>query len=476
MDRRLMRFPALLAVVSLVAGACLGSPPGGGSAAPSGAATGAAATATPEVTGTVRWFVGLGTGTDPAQVKVENEIVAAFNKAHPKIKLTIEVVPYEQSQTVLGGHIAAGRAPDIVGPVGVSGAEAFHAQWLDLAPFIQKTNYDLSGFDQEVVDYYKVGGEGQVGIPFAVFPSMLFYQRDMFDEADLNYPPQAYGEKYKWKDGREVDWDFNTLREVAMKLTVDKSNKDATQAGFNPRQIVQYGYEPQYQDARAIGSYFGAGSLVADDGKTAQVPPEWAEAWKWVYDGVWKDHFIPTQPVRDSTEYAEGNPFNSGKVAMGLSHLWYTCCLADAGKNWDIAPVPSYNGKVTSNLNADTFRIFKGTKNADASFVVLQYLLGEASPKLLEAYSGMPARKSDQQAFFDGLDKKFTQDVNWDVAKAGMAYPDIPSFESYTPSYKQAFDYVVKFLNKLYATPNLDVDKEVATFQQQLQAIFDRQT
>src|SRR5687767_2574029 len=112
MHRRLLRYPALLGVASIVASACLA--PSGGSPAPG--TPGAAATATPEVTGDIRWFVGLGTGTDPAQVKVENQVVADFNKAHPKIKLTIEVVPYEQSNTVLAGHINAGKAPDIIGP------------------------------------------------------------------------------------------------------------------------------------------------------------------------------------------------------------------------------------------------------------------------------------------------------------------------------------------------------------------------
>ena len=39
-------------------------------------------------------------------------------------------------------------APDIVGPVGVGGADAFDGQWLDLAPLIESTGYDLSQFDR----------------------------------------------------------------------------------------------------------------------------------------------------------------------------------------------------------------------------------------------------------------------------------------------------------------------------------------
>jgi multiple sugar transport system substrate-binding protein len=422
----------------------------------------------------IRWFVGLGTGTDPGQVEVENKVIEAFNASHPNIKLVLEVVAYEAARDTLATEISSGNPPDIVGPVGVSGAEAFHGQWLDLTPLIDKTNYDLSQYDDSAVDFYKVGGEGQIGIPFAIFPSALFYQRDLFDEAGLEYPPHKYGEKYKWADGPEEEWNYETLRKLALKLTVDKNGKDATDPEFDPQNIVQYGYHPQWQDLRAIGSYFGADSLVASDGQTAQVPPAWADAWKWLYDGMWKDHFIAAGPVASSEEFGQDNVFNSGRAAMALTHLWYTCCLTDAGNNWDVAAVPSYNGKTTANFNADTFRILKGTKHPNEAFEVLTYLLGEASLELLNAYGGMPARSADQQTFFDQQDKQFPQDVDWQVFIDGIAYADNPSFEGYMPNYNEAFDYTNTFLSNLTATEGLDMDTEIEKFQKDLQVIFDK--
>ena len=35
----------------------------------------------------IRWTIGLGTGTDPAQVPIENAVVADFNKSQDKIFL-----------------------------------------------------------------------------------------------------------------------------------------------------------------------------------------------------------------------------------------------------------------------------------------------------------------------------------------------------------------------------------------------------
>src|SRR5207247_1447915 len=117
--------------------------------------------------------------------------------------------------------------PDIAGPFRSGAANSVHGQWLDLAPLTQKTNYDLSGFPSNVVDIYKLD-EGQVGIPFAIYPSALFYRKGLFEEANLDEPPHKYGDKYTL-DGQPLDWNYDTIRQVAKRLTVDKNNTDATQ-------------------------------------------------------------------------------------------------------------------------------------------------------------------------------------------------------------------------------------------------------
>lgn len=421
----------------------------------------------------IRWFCCLGTGEDPAQIEAQNQVIEAFNASHPNINLVMEVVTYDAAYDALATQLASGNPPDIVGPVGVSGAEAFHGQWLDLAPLIDSTGYDTSQFGEGSVEFYNIEGEGQVGLPFAIFPSMLFYQRDLFDEAGLNYPPHAYGDPYVMPDGSEVEWNYDTLRELAMLLTVDTNGNDATSADFDPSAIVQYGYEPQYQDMRAVGSYFGAGSVVDEDGTTAQVPEPWQDGWRWLYDGVWNDHFIASAAIRDSEEFGAGNPFNSGKVAMALTHLWYTCCLGDAGGNWDVAAVPSHNGTTTANFNADTFRVLKDTEHPEEAFEVLSYLLGDASLNLLAVYGGLPARAADQDAFFANLNEQFPHDVDWQVATDGIAYADNPSFEGYMPNYQQSFDLIRTLLSKWTTEEGLDIDAEIEQFTSDLQGIFD---
>ena len=477
MRSKRMSILMVFVVVLLLVSACTATPaattaPTSGVPATEKPAEPTAAVQKPGVT-EIRWFIGLGTGTDPEQLTAEQEVVDAFNAAHPDIHLVTEVVTYESAFDTMATELASGNPPDIVGPMGVDGAESFHGQWLDLDPLIKKNNYDLTQFDQGAVNFYKTGGEGQLGIPFGIYPSVLYYNKPLFDEAGLNYPPHKYGEKYQWADGTSSDWNYDTLQKLALILTVDKNGKDASDPAFDAANIVQYGYVPQYQDARAMGSYFGAGSLVAADGKTAQIPPEWAAAWKWIYDGTWKYHFIPNQAVIDSPEMGAGDTFGGGRVAMALTHTWYYSEITL--ENWDMAAVPSYNGKTTANFNADTFRIMKATKNPDAAFTVLKYLLDDASIKLLGIYGAMPARTADQVDFLKALDEQYSWKPDFQVAVDGIAYADNPSFEAWMPNYLEARARVANDLTSmLQSTAGLDMDAEIAKLKADLQVIYDK--
>lgn len=478
MSKRLVRVLAPFAAISLAATAC--GPTSTPSASPTGTATTPTASATQAAPATfapaaLRWYCCLGTGEDPSQVPTEERVAAGFAAKHPGSSLKIEIVTYDSARDTLSTQIGGGNSPDIVGPAGIGGLAAFEGQWLDLSTYIANTGYDLGQFDPAAVAFYKTR-EGQIGIPFAVYPSMVWYKKDLFADAGLQEPPHQYGAKYTLPDGSQVDWTYDTLRQIAMKLTVDKNGKDATESGFDPGSIVQYGFEPQRDDLRGLGAYWGAGSLVGSDGKTAAIPEAWKAAWRFFYDGMWKDHFIMTGPVYESDEFSGGGyAFFSGRVAMSLNFLWTTYGVADAGTDWDLAAIPAHNGTITSPLNADTFAILKGTKNPDAAFAALRYLVDDSSDTLLQLYGGMPARPDKQDAFFEKLGKTegFPEAVDWQVAKDSLTYADNPNFEAPMPKYNETLDILGKYLSKWTTTPGLDLDQEFAALEREIQAAWD---
>jgi multiple sugar transport system substrate-binding protein len=491
MTTRLFRPGVLVAAIALAVSACgpnAATPSTGGSsaappassapAASSGTEPSAAAAASfPTDPVTIKWYCCLGGGDAPEQVAIEKKVAGDVSKKFPNITVQFEAIPYDAARDTLATQLASGGGPDIVGPLGIGGANAFPGQWLDLSDLITKYAYDTSQFPENIVDIYKLGDEGQVGIPFAVYPSALFYKRSLFEEAGLNEPPHKYGDKYVMPDGSEAEWNYDTVRQVALKLTVDKNGKDATEAGFDPKSIVQYGFEPQRDDLRGLGAYFGPGSLDSGDGKTVKVPDAWATGWKYFYDSMWKDHITMTGPVYESTEFNGGGySFFTGKVAMSENFLWSTYGVADAGNDWDLGAIPANGGTTTAAFNADTFRIMKSSKNPDAAFAVLTYLLGEGSTELLQTYGGMPARESEQDAFFDTLGKTegFPPKVDWQVAKDSIQYADEPNFEGPMPKYNESLDVLGTFLTKWTTTDGLNMDTEIADLQTQVQAIWNK--
>jgi multiple sugar transport system substrate-binding protein len=480
MKKHLQILLGLLIVGSVLLAACggAGGQTGGGE---TGGETGGEEASGPV---TIRWFVGLGTGTNPEQVAAQEEAVAAFNESHDNIELVLEIVPYDSAVDTLSTQIASGAGPDVIGPVGWGGSNAFYGQWLDMTDAIAATGYDTSQFSEALVNFY-VTDEGQVGLPFAVFPAATFFVPALFDEAGLNYPPTEYGQPYVWAgpcaadaggaEGDEAEWSYETVAAVAKCLTVDVNGNNSYSADFDRDQIAQVGYDPQFQAPSHMGAFFGAGQYHNEAGE-AHVPDSYRQAWEFFYNGIWGEQpFIANGAMTGSPEFGAGNPFNSGRVAMGVTHLWYTCCLnefRDAGNEFQLGVLPSNNGEVHGRVDADTFRIWKGTAHPNEAFEVVAYLVGEGSLPLLTVYGALPAREADQATFLAAKTEQYPFVTSWDPILAGLAYPDVPSGEGYMPHYNEAWNRIGVLGDLMRNDGTIDLAAEIAQLEADLTAIF----
>lgn len=420
----------------------------------------------------IRWFVGLGAGSDEPTYAPQKAVVDKFNAYQDEIELVLEIVDNDQAFQTLATQISGGNAPDVVGPVGIRGRDSFKGAWLDLDSLVDKYGFNLSQFDESMVEFYRDPDDGLIGLPFGIYPSYLYCNKELFEEAGIPLPPKNYGEKYVDENGKEWTWDYDCVRRLAMKLTVDADGNDATEAGFNPKNIVQWGFGIVWGDARGYGTLFSPGTFVARDG-TAQIPQDWLDAWKWTYDGMWKDNFIPTGPYSSSDILSNGSWGESGKIAMFQCHLWYSG-YAKMDYDWDVYPMPSYKGNVTAKMHADTFEIAKGSKHPDEAFKVLEYLVTTAADDLLNIYGGMPAITAKQDAF---LDKFFKEKyphvtVNTDVIRQSVQYADNPNHESWMPSFQESSTVYTEFWNNLINNAGLDVEAEAEKLRVNLDRVF----
>ncbi len=493
MKKQLSILVGLFVVATMILTACAPAPTAAPAPATQAPATAAPATQPPAPAGKVliRWSIGIGTGSDPAQVPIENDVVADFNKSQDKIYLVDEVIPNASSRDTISTEIAAGAGPDIVGPVGWVGSNAFAGQWLDIAPYLAATNYDTTKFEAALTKMYQTD-QGTVGLPFAVYPSAIYYNTGLFTEAGLNPLPAKYGDQYKMPDGSMVNWDWPALTKVAKMLTINSAGKYSGQAGFDATKIVQYGFTFQWEGHMEYWATFmtNGGQLLVPGGSmgsyAAKIPDAWKTAWQWVYDGMWgAEPYIPTGPVEAGADFDSGNSFASGKIAMADMPSWYLCCVGDltkAGGKFDFGTMPiGLDGKVAGRVDADTFRIWKGTKHPAEAFTVLAYLIDTGINKLVvgtpttkPAYGAVPSQTSLRAPWLAAQKAAFPFVQNWDVLVAGLNYADIPSAEGFQPNMNESWARTAVFTTLLQSTKGVDLAAQEATLESDLTTIYNK--
>jgi multiple sugar transport system substrate-binding protein len=429
----------------------------------------------------VRWFVGLGSGTQPNAIDPETEFVRRFNESQSRIYINLEKVSNKYAYDVLKTQIAAGSAPDIVGPVGVRGRNGFAGVFMDLTPLIASHHFDTRDFEPALVRFMAQGNDGLVGLPYLMYPAFMFYNKDLFEAAGLPDLPAKVGEPYMGKT-----WDWNNLSEIAARLTLDDKGRRSTDPAFDAGHIAQWGIDFQWWDARRMASAFGGGSFVGSDGRTAQIPEVWREAWSWYYEAMWVKHYAPTGEQVSGKLLNEGVTISSGRIAMGGANGWainsYGSFDSEGAstaefKAWDIAVMPSWKGQTSGPIDMDTLLITKSSAHPDEAFEAMLAIMADKNLQII--YGGMPARIPDQQAWFDSVDTFLAKyvfpgnQVNWSVLQEMSKYPAIPSHEADMPNPVKAIEDYGAFYTRLQNTPGLDVDAELDALRITLQADFD---
>jgi ABC-type glycerol-3-phosphate transport system substrate-binding protein len=428
---------------------------------------------------TVDWMVGLDSGSQPGQLQAEIEFVDRYNATNADdVFLRVYPIPNMNATDTIDTFLDSDQAPDIFGPIGIQGRARLKSHILGLDDEIAKNHTDLSAYPPALLATFKNSAGQYEGLPYDEYPAFIFYNKDLFAAAGLPDLPTKIGQKYMGQD-----WTWNELANVAKRLTVDANGRKPTDPGFDPSSIRQYGFDTQWiNDLRRLGTAWGAGSYVAADGNTAQIPAVWQQAWQWYYDAMWLFHFAPTDAERMTADMGAGTTVATGRVAMDLAWAWTINSFGASTENgtpastyarWDMGVLPSNNGVTTDPVDTDTFVINKRSKVPDAAYKAMLAIM--ADPSLMATYGAMPVAQSMQAAYFKtaqaGVDAQFGQNpVTWSVLTEMVPYAASPTDQDPMPNYIKATDDDQAFYTELQTKPGLDLDTEIARFKATLQA------
>ena len=347
------RLVALFAALAIVAAACTGDDEGEGTTG--GGETG---TTGPQEEVTLQWW------TLSEDVGVfEDELVTAFEAAHPNIKVEVTTYPEGNFGVKVDTAIAAGKPPDVVSYPGL--------QWMKegllvpLDDMVAEEGIDLSGFNPAIVGTseqtnaeFGCAYDGKLYCLGSFLGSVvLLYNKDMFDAAGIAYPPT-------WPP-MSVD----TFVEDSCALT-DEENGVWGSAYGDP--VTWLPWE----------------TFVSSDGLTVTGyvnGPESVHVHEVLARGV-LDGCAPSLNMMDPWEQGQ-DFFADGKLAMVVGGFQGLEQLEDAGINYGVSGLPTPEGvEPFFNTWSDGMAIFASSPYQEEAKQLVAFLATEG--QLIRAQAG----------------------------------------------------------------------------------------
>ncbi len=367
------RLVASLAVFTLVVAAC-----GGATSSQSPAASAAPGTSVAPGASGDTGYTGPPTTIeysiwgDPAELASQSAIVDDFRAANPNITVDVKVSDWDAYWEKLLTGLAGGAAPDVFAMDGPIGNDYQRRDvLLDLTPLVAADGYDLGQLDANAVQQFTSPDGVVFGLPRDLNTTALYYNKAMFDDANIPYPDET--------------WDWDKLVEVGKQLTLDKDG-DGT--------VDQWGLYTETTDMENAWSSFvwqaGGDILNADGTATALDKPESAAGIQFLQDLIWK-HKVMADPAL----FAEtGDAFEQGLAAMEMNGSWLVPTLEAAGIPLGIAPLPKGAAGQAASVNATGAVISKASKSPEAAWALVKYLASPAAQeKIMALRASVPVNK-----------------------------------------------------------------------------------
>lgn len=420
----------IVLIAAFMLAAC-GTQTGGGKADANQSAAGEAPAKSAAVSGKVTHFT-----TNLEDKLYIKELMADFQKKYPDIQMEFLTAPENEFDTKLQTLVAGGTPPDVTSHYAFAGFTEHYAKGLlmDLTPLMKDIGYDpvKEGIPEDLLKIYTINGK-TYGIPVSAYVSLIAYNKDLFDKANIPYPTADYEDK---------SWTFDKLVELGQKLTIKSDDLAKSQFGLD--------FTWAERDMRPV--YFGA-KVYSDDtwtngGQPSECyfdSPEVVKAQQVWADLMHKSGVMPTPEESRGLTGAgdqQGDPFASGKVAMSVAGSWL---IADAGSlpfSLGIAAIPiGGDEKVRDVLFVDPLFILKGSKNPDGAMTWIQFMASkEAQEKAIDISGNPPANRLASEKYYNSIEGVDPEVVK-QVVEGGIKY-GIESYNHLIDNYSMINDIV----------------------------------
>lgn len=298
----------------------------------------------------------------PNHLEELDEIVARFNEQENGVTVRVEAVGWDNYFTRLESQIAGGSPPDV-----------FELNYENFVNYASKDvllpldsylsaddTFDRSAYYERAIDAFEYEGT-QYGLPATFSTSVLFYNKDLFDAAGLDYPDDS--------------WTWEDALAAAQELT-DREND--VWGLYSPVQFWEF-YKKAEQNG---GGLMEADGVTIDDSRNV-------EALEFMVSLIDDHQVMPRE--QDLAGVPNEQAFLDGNIAMLVSGIWMFETFRDADFAWDIAVEPGLRNKATHYF-ADGLGVSNATDHPEAAWKWVNYFT--SSPEMvrtrMESNWGLP--------------------------------------------------------------------------------------
>ena len=307
-------------------------------------------------------------------VEVLEARIALFEEQNPDIKIENQHIPgdYLENYTTM---FASDSAPDILWL-----AEGIHAfsskgQLLPLDSYLEEAGVDLVERNgKEYVDMYSYDGH-IYGLPDRAGSMVVYYNKDLFDEAGLDYP--------------SADWTWDDMLTAAKALT--KGEGEEEQWGFG----LEY-WHPYWMN----WCFQNGGEVIDEEGNIVINSPENAEALRFMQELLTVHDVVPsrTELAGFGSGATAATVFAQGRMGFCMNGLWTVAALQEVDFDWDIAEMWGQKENVTCPFGS-ALTISSSCENPDAAFRFLNFMSDVDSQELIVEYKqDIPANLEVRQS------------------------------------------------------------------------------
>jgi multiple sugar transport system substrate-binding protein len=323
-----------------------------------GAAAKTSASGTPKAAGkTVQLTIWV--GWSARELKEFKGVVSEYDAKHPDV--TVKVVG-SINDTKITNAIRSGNPPDVVSSFTSANVGVYcgTGAWIDLAPFLKKSNVSLSQFPKTSLYYTQFKGK-RCALPLLADSYGLYYNKTLFAKAGIKRPPRTISE----------------LTADAKKLT-QRSGKTIKVAGYDPFWGF---YSGNVADMTNYAPLYGGKYLNAKGKSILATQFAWSKLLRWsksLVDWYGYDNLVRFQANAD--EFSASNLFERGKIAMLMDGEWRVAFLAAEHPElkYGTAPMPVDDAHPelygAGSVNGTIIGIPKGGKNVDQAWDLVKYL------------------------------------------------------------------------------------------------------